>query len=296
MDKVNNNTDKQNNKKDNVINKEKKQNNIFSNKISMITFIFLLFFIITFVVLFKHDFIKIKNESNLLKKNTNVQVINSEQKNEQDEYLKNIQKLSSSINVIKNEINTLNNDLAYIQSKIDILESSFEQIDISPQRVELIKLVLNIQNAINNNLNYSQDLTILTSLSKNDQFLLDKIIILKRYQNDAFNKKLIQNTFSSEFKIFLEQNNILNKNQNKILNFLSKFIIIRKIKNIENNAIDDFALKIESAINSDNYNAAFDILKNSDYLKYFKKTEKNIEVIVLLNNTIVEMINYLVNN
>ena len=225
MDKVNNNTDKQNNKKDNVINKEKKQNNIFSNKISMITFIFLLFFIITFVVLFKHDFIKIKNESNLLKKNTNVQVINSEQKNEQDEYLKNIQKLSSSINVIKNEINTLNNDLAYIQSKIDILESSFEQIDISPQRVELIKLVLNIQNAINNNLNYSQDLTILTSLSKNDQFLLDKIIILKRYQNDAFNKKLIQNTFSSEFKIFLEQNNILNKNQNNILNFLSKFII-----------------------------------------------------------------------
>lgn len=296
MDKVNNNTDKQNNKKDNVINKEKKQNNIFLNKISMITFIFLLFFIITFVVLFKHDFIKIKNESNLLKKNTNVQVINSEQKNEQDEYLKNIQKLSSSINVIKNEINTLNNDLAYIQSKIDILESSFEQIDISPQRVELIKLVLNIQNAINNNLNYSQDLTILTSLSKNDQFLLDKIIILKRYQNDAFNKKLIQNTFSSEFKIFLEQNNILNKNQNKILNFLSKFIIIRKIKNIENNAIDDFALKIESAINSGNYNAAFDILKNSDYLKYFKKTEKNIEVIVLLNNTIVEMINYLVNN
>ena len=207
-----------------------------------------------------------------------------------------IQKLNQEISVIQKELKYNSENLNYLQSKIDELETNLGKVNINPQRIELLKIAMRVENDIDSNLDYSHDLTILKTLSKKDTFLIEKITILEQYKDFKIDNELIEKTFDEELKKSLKENNSLGKKDSKFLKFLSNFITIRKTKNVENDSYEFFLFDLEKAMRTHNYSMANMFLENSIYSKEFPLTLKNVKTISLLNNTIEEIINYLVNN
>jgi hypothetical protein len=89
--------------------------------------------------------------------------------------------------------------------------------------------------------------------------------------------------------VFLKKANLL-KDKSFLLNFLSKFIIIRDKKNIE---IDNFITNFESSINKNSYKKASEILNDSLYAAHFVKTQQNLSLYVELNDSINKIISFL---
>ncbi len=233
---------------------------------------------------------------------------NTKQENRQEEIYENLkadkefynrtfQKLSENIKVLEREIEFNSEYIKTLQSKLTQLESQLSDINISPQRTELIKIAINIQSKISNGLAYSEELSSLKLLAKDNTVLLNKINVLELYKNAYPTEKIIMQNFKAEFTIFNKEHNILKNNDNKASKFLSNFIIIRKIENVDDSTSDAFMIKLENSIKTRNYRLSLEILEsNPEYAVFFPKTMEDIKTNVLLNDTIEEIINYLINN
>lgn len=211
-----------------------------------------------------------------------------------------INKNANKIEELIGEINVLTNDLVSLRGTVKDLhiqlieaEKAIQEINISPYSRDLIRVALNIQKEIDEGQNFSNNLTILKSLAKQEKNITDKLIILEAYKNKVVGDNIILNTFHEEMKNFIENYNIIK--DNKFLKIFSSFITVRKT----NNPIDKaniYANELEMAINTSNYNEALEILeKNNEYNKYFTNTMNNLNIKVSLNNSINYIINYLVN-
>lgn len=204
--------------------------------------------------------------------------------------LKNIQSLSQNVS-------TLEEKLTFLNIKISELEASNEKINIQPQKLELIRLALAIDNSMNHNQNYSNQLAVFSSLSKNNIYLQERVHTLDLHKNNFPSDKIIINDFNVELENFISTNNILSKNKDSFSRFISNFVIIRKVENAEDNTPEAFVNELEAYIKSKNYGSAFSLIENnSDDSKNFLKTKENLRTNVLLNITIQEMIDYLINN
>ncbi len=233
---------------------------------------------------------------------------NTKQENRQEEIYENLkadkefynrtfQKLSENIKVLEREIEFNSEYIKTLQSKLTQLESQLSDINISPQRTELIKIAINIQSKISNGLAYSEELSSLKLLAKDNTVLLNKINVLELYKNAYPTEKIIMQNFKAEFTIFNKEHNILKNNDNKASKFLSNFIVIRKIENVDDSTSDAFMIKLENSIKTRNYRLSLEILEsNPEYAVFFPKTMEDIKTNVLLNDTIEEIINYLINN
>lgn len=233
---------------------------------------------------------------------------NTKQENRQEEiyedlkadkefYNRTFQKLSENIKVLEREIEFNSEYIKTLQSKLTQLESQLSDINIAPQRTELIKIAINIQSKISNGLAYSEELSSLKLLAKDNTVLLNKINVLELYKNAYPTEKIIMQNFKAEFTIFNKEHNILKNNDNKASKFLSNFIVIRKIENVDDSTSDAFMIKLENSIKTRNYRLSLEILEsNPEYAVFFPKTMGNIKTNVLLNDTIEEIINYLINN
>ena len=211
-----------------------------------------------------------------------------------------INKNANKIEELIGEINVLTNDLVSLRGTVKDLhiqlieaEKAIQEINISPYSRDLIRVALNIQKEIDEGQNFSNNLTILKSLAKQEKNITDKLIILEAHKNKVVGDNMILNTFHEEMKNFIENYNIIK--DNKFLKIFSSFITVRKT----NNPIDKaniYANELEMAINTSNYNEALEILeKNNEYNKYFTNTMNNLNIKVSLNNSINYIINYFVN-
>ena len=208
-----------------------------------------------------------------------------------------INKNANKIEELIGEINVLTNDLVSLRGTVKDLhiqlieaEKAIQEINISPYSRDLIRVALNIQKEIDEGQNFSNNLTILKSLAKQEKNITDKLIILEAHKNKVVGDNIILNTFHEEMKNFIENYNIIK--DNKFLKIFSSFITVRKT----NNPIDKaniYANELEMAINTSNYNEALEILeKNNEYNKYFTNTMNNLNIKVSLNNSINYIINY----
>ena len=189
----------------------------------------------------------------------------------------------------KNE--NLNSKIKDLEYKIDILENKLVDLKINPQKTEIIRISLNIKDKIEKNINFNDDLQILTSLSKNRKDIYENVIKLKANENFNISNQTIKNEFEKELNLFLKENNFI---KNK---FLSNYITIRKIKNVEKNSNEEKIINLENFINTQNYIEAYEFLNsNEEYKKYFKNSYSNLETKINLNNSINNIINYVLNN
>lgn len=212
-------------------------------------------------------------------------------------YTKTFQKLSENIKVLEREVEFNGEYIKTLQAKVAQLEAELSDINIAPQRTELIKIAINIQSKISKGLSYSEELSTLRLLAKDNSILLEKINMLDVYKNKYPTEKIILQNFKTELEIFIKEHNILKNNNNRVSKFLSNFIVVRKIENVEDNTSDAFIIKLKNAIETRNYGLSLEMLKiNPEYKAFFPKTTEYINTIVLLNNTIEEIINYLINN
>ncbi len=287
IEKTENKTDSSQNK-----NKTGKKSRVFAKYFYM----FLILLIAAAALFLFKDNIKVRIQKYLPKSKAAEETLYTKLKDDIDFHKNTIQNLSKQVAMLEKEYRYNTDTINYLQSKIDELQDNLEKMNINPQRIELIRTALNIQNEINNNISYSNNLTVLKSLSKGDNFLLQKIAVLEQYQNTSISRQLIEKDFKTEFNSFIKENNILKKKDNGFLNFLSNFITVRKTNNVEDNSYDEFLLQLETAINTKNYSLASMILENSIYSDDFSTTASNIKTVALLNSTIEEIINYLVNN
>ena len=239
-----------------------------------------------------------KETSSFFRETTNEQEeIYKEVETDKEFYVKTFQKLSENMVILERQVEFNNEYIKTLQSKIVELETRLNDITIEPQRNELVKLAIAIQLKILNELSYSQELSSLKVLAKDNKKLLDKIEILELYKNTYPTKEIIEQNFKNEFENFSKEYNILKNNDNNISKFLSNFIIVKKVKNVENNTPDSFMLELENAMETENFKLSLQILENNpEYEKYFSKTMKDIKINVSLNNAINEIISYLTNN
>lgn len=210
--------------------------------------------------------------------------------------IKNFQKISGNLKTLEKEIEHNSEYIKSLQSKIDELEEKIREININPQRIELVRTAINIQNDIRDNKNYSAQLETLKILSKDDVELNKNIEILVQNQNNIPTTSMIKKTFDEELKVFLKDNNVLRKNDGNFSKFLSNFITIRRLDNVEENSTDFFIVSLEKSIHEQNYIVAINILNdNPELQKYFAKTFNNIKTRLLVCEATKEIINYLIN-
>lgn len=287
-------------KEDKNLNKNVKQKTNFKKYLINIFVIVVMIAILSGLALL--TFFKEKETSSIFEDNIDniekqEEVLEENLNTDKEFYTKTIQKLTENITILEKQIDFNNEYIKNLQSKVVELESRLNNISIEPQRTELIKLAVNTQLKILNELSYSQELSSLKSLAGGNKELLEKIDILELYKNTYPTKKEIKQSFDKEFENFSKEHNILNNNGSNISKFLSNFVVIKKVKNVENNTADSFMLKLKNAMETENYKLSLQILENnSEYAKSFSKTMENVKINVSINNAIEEIINYLINN
>lgn len=207
-----------------------------------------------------------------------------------------IDNINKTVNTYNDKIASLEEKNKNLEERIKILQNKIEDLSINPQKIQLISLALNIKNKINLCEDYSEDLAILKKLSLNNTFLLGKIEILEKNTNMILSEKTIHDDFAAELNIFIGNNNILKKSDNKSLNFFANFITIRKVRNLEYGSADYFAVNIEKDMLTKNYKNALRLIEdNNEYGEHFKQTTVDLRGVVLLNSTSADMVNYLIN-
>lgn len=212
--------------------------------------------------------------------------------------------LRLELNALKNKVQILEEQTANNINETDVLKRRIEdneleisQRQIDTQRIELIKLALNIQQSIELGENYINILRTFKILMVHNNNLEYELNILFKYQNTFVSKQIIENHFNEEMDKFVKENNILNDDDNNFSSFMSKFVVIRKINNAKENSADNFINQLEENIKMSNYEKALNIIEsNKEYSKYFSRTSSNIKINILINNTIQDIINYLINH
>jgi uncharacterized protein YdcH (DUF465 family) len=180
----------------------------------------------------------------------------------------------------------------FTQLKKDILQlkSNINDFIINANRNEVIRIVLNIQNDFKNFKNYFDELQVLKSLPLNEN-IKQNILILEENENLDLTEEEILNQFNIELINFLDENNVFKKNDNKLVNFLSKYIVIVDKKNNDlNSPITD----LEKNINNGSYKKAYLILNEYENLSlFFPKTKSFLETINKTNDALINIISLL---
>ena len=239
-------------------------------------------------------FIKFYNFGN--KKDKDVNNINTNTRDYKNNSLE-VKNLQDNIYDLEQKLSYDNEYIRSLETKIKGLENLVEEQNnkANIKIVNAVKILIDIQNSIENGKNYSGLLADLENINGID-IMNNDIDVLKQYEQNIVNITNISKTFSEESKIFLKDYNILKKSNNIFAKFVSNFVAIRKINNPSENSPDKFIFDVENLLNIQNYNEALQLLEeNTDYIKYFRQTVEDIKIYVLVNNTINKMINNLAN-
>lgn len=179
-----------------------------------------------------------------------------------------------------------------LQIEVENLRKEVELRDIYPYKVEILKVMLDIQNNVQNFKDYKADLRVLEAMTLPTS-IEDGIKVLKKYADNNLSEVILFADFNSELNDFLKKSNVLNHYNNRFVGFLSQFIIIR---NKIGKGADGLITTLEIAMNRRDYKTALHIFDAMDSLDIFPTTRKNLEMINALNETITNMISYLTNN
>lgn len=239
-------------------------------------------------------FIKFYNFGN--KKDKDVKDINTNTRDYKNNSLE-VKNLQDNIYDLEQKLSYDNEYIRSLETKIKGLENLVEEQNnkANIKIVNAVKILIDIQNSIENGKNYSGLLADLENINGID-IMNNDIDVLKKYEQNIVNITNISKTFSEESKIFLKDYNILKKSNNIFAKFVSNFVAIRKINNPSENSPDKFIFDVENLLNIKNYNEALQLLEeNTDYIKYFRQTVEDVKIYVLVNNTINKMINNLAN-
>lgn len=239
-------------------------------------------------------FIKFYNFGN--KKDKDVKDINTNTRDYKNNSLE-VKNLQDNIYDLEQKLSYDNEYIRSLETKIKGLENLVEEQNnkVNIKIVNAVKILIDIQNSIENGKNYSGLLADLENINGID-IMNNDIDVLKKYEQNIVNITNISKTFSEESKIFLKDYNILKKSNNIFAKFVSNFVAIRKINNPSENSPDKFIFDAENLLNIKNYNEALQLLEeNTDYIKYFRQTVEDVKIYVLVNNTINKMINNLAN-
>lgn len=239
-------------------------------------------------------FIKFYNFGN--KKDKDVKDINTNTRDYKNNSLE-VKNLQDNIYDLEQKLSYNNEYIRSLETKIKGLENLVEEQNnkANIKIVNAVKILIDIQNSIENGKNYSGLLADLENINGID-IMNNDIDVLKKYEQNIVNITNISKTFSEESKIFLKDYNILKKSNNIFAKFVSNFVAIRKINNPSENSPDKFIFDVENLLNIKNYNEALQLLEeNTDYIKYFRQTVEDVKIYVLVNNTVNKMINNLAN-
>lgn len=239
-------------------------------------------------------FIKFYNFGN--KKDKDVKDINTNTRDYKNNSLE-VKNFQDNIYDLEQKLSYDNEYIRSLETKIKGLENLVEEQNnkANIKIVNAVKILIDIQNSIENGKNYSGLLADLENINGID-IMNNDIDVLKKYEQNIVNITNISKTFSEESKIFLKDYNILKKSNNIFAKFVSNFVAIRKINNPSENSPDKFIFDVENLLNIKNYNEALQLLEeNTDYIRYFRQTMEDVKIYVLVNNTINKMINNLAN-
>ncbi len=295
-EKENSNNSEKNNNKNN------KEKNIsfftYNAKIALIATVIIVLIIIIFK-LYAYNEKSIKNT-----KNNNVNTVKIQTNNKKTNTNAKIIDNSSKIKDLQENINDLEKKLSYNDEYIKTLEDKIVELEniieiqknhLDSSNINKIQILLDIQKDIQNGKSYSYNLSKLETIDT-DGTMKDNIAILKQYEDNYVNKKIINDDFNQESKIFLNENNILKNSNSTFAKFLSNFVVVRKINKTNENSADNFLLKLEDYLQKDEYLNVINLLENnSEYNKYFNNTLNNLKEYTLLDSTVEKMINNFTN-
>lgn len=294
-----------NSEKNNIKNNKEKNINIFNYnaKIALIATVIIVLIIIIFK-LYAYNEKSIKNTKNnnvnTVKIRTNSKKTNTNAKLSDGSVIDD----SSKIKELQDDINDLEKKLSYNDEYIKTLEDKIVELEniieiqknhLDSSNINKVQILLDIQKDIQSGKSYSYNLSKLETLDM-DSAVKDDINILKQYEDNYVNKKIINDDFNQESKIFLNENNILKNSNSTFAKFLSNFVVVRKINKTNENSADNFLLKLEDYLQKDEYLNVINLLENnSEYNKYFNNTLNNLKEYTLLDSTVEKMINNFTN-
>ena len=295
-EKENSNNSEKNNNKNN------KEKNIsfftYNAKIALIATVIIVLIIIIFK-LYAYNEKSIKNT-----KNNNVNTVKIQTNNKKTNTNAKIIDNSSKIKELQDDINDLEKKLSYNDEYIKTLEDKIVELEniieiqknhLDSSNINKVQILLDIQKDIQNGKSYSYNLSKLETIDT-DGAMKDNIAILKQYEDNYVNKKIINDDFNQESKIFLNENNILKNSNSTFAKFLSNFVVVRKINKTNENSSDNFLLKLEDYLQKDEYLNVINLLENNnEYNKYFNNTLNNLKEYTLLDSTVEKMINNFTN-
>lgn len=295
-EKENSNNSEKNNNKNN------KEKNIsfftYNAKIALIATVIIVLIIIIFK-LYAYNEKSIKNT-----KNNNVNTVKIQTNNKKTNTNAKIIDNSSKIKELQDDINDLEKKLSYNDEYIKTLEDKIVELEniieiqknhLDSSNINKVQILLDIQKDIQNGKSYSYNLSKLETIDT-DGAMKDNIAILKQYEDNYVNKKIINDDFNQESKIFLNENNILKNSNSTFAKFLSNFVVVRKINKTNENSADNFLLKLEDYLQKDEYLNVINLLENNnEYNKYFNNTLNNLKEYTLLDSTVEKMINNFTN-
>ena len=295
-EKENSNNSEKNNNKNN------KEKNIsfftYNAKIALIATVIIVLIIIIFK-LYAYNEKSIKNT-----KNNNLNTVKIQTNNKKTNTNAKIIDNSSKIKELQDDIDDLEKKLSYNDEYIKTLEDKIVELEniieiqknhLDSSNINKVQILLDIQKDIQNGKSYSYNLSKLETIDT-DGAMKDNIAILKQYEDNYVNKKIINDDFNQESKIFLNENNILKNSNSTFAKFLSNFVVVRKINKTNENSADNFLLKLEDYLQKDEYLNVINLLENNnEYNKYFNNTLNNLKEYTLLDSTVEKMINNFTN-
>lgn len=295
-EKENSNNSEKNNNKNN------KEKNIsfftYNAKIALIATVIIVLIIIIFK-LYAYNEKSIKNT-----KNNNLNTVKIQTNNKKTNTNAKIIDNSSKIKELQDDIDDLEKKLSYNDEYIKTLEDKIVELEniieiqknhLNSSNINKVQILLDIQKDIQNGKSYSYNLSKLETIDT-DGAMKDNIAILKQYEDNYVNKKIINDDFNQESKIFLNENNILKNSNSTFAKFLSNFVVVRKINKTNENSADNFLLKLEDYLQKDEYLNVINLLENNnEYNKYFNNTLNNLKEYTLLDSTVEKMINNFTN-
>lgn len=294
-----------NDKKINIKNNKEKNINIFNYnaKITLIATVI----IVLIIVIFKLYVYKEKSINNTKNNNVNtVKIQTNSKKTNTNAKLSDGSVIDDSLKIkeLQDDIDDLEKKISYNDEYIKTLEDKIVELEniieiqknhLDSSNINKVQILLDIQKDIQSGKSYSYNLSKLETLDM-DSAVKDDINILKQYQNNYVNKKIINDDFNKESKIFLNENNMLKNSNSTFAKFLSNFVVVRKINQTDKSSADNFLLELESYLQKDEYSNAINLLESSSkYAKYFTNTLNNLKEYTLLNSTVEKMINNFTN-
>jgi hypothetical protein len=195
--------------------------------------------------------------------------------------------------LIKNQvqIEDINNQLRSFKGDFVKLKSQEKLNKLTINYVELREKLFNGENCTSEIEGY--DL-----LSMSDEFLHNKFIVIKEnYPQLSTQKKLIES-----FKVVTNQL-IINENYDekqanlieKLRHNFKKLVVIRKVKNIDPNQLEDVVNQIENSLSQRNYQEALEKALSLDksYFTIIQKFLEELNIAIEIQNADKEIIKYL---